>query len=104
MVGPHATGRGCEQIMFRCFYHPTDRFGCPVPMSSGNLPSVDVCASDRDEAAAKAYRAVRAPITDTQRLDDVKPPKAPRKPRQRKPTLESLGLKTAASLLTKERP
>lgn len=105
MVGPHATGRGREVLMFRCFYHPTDRFGCPVPMPSGDLPSTDVSACDREEAAAKAFRAVRAPIVETQRLDGVAPPKAPRKPRQRKVTavdLAALGLKPAASLLGKD--
>lgn len=102
MVGLLATGRTREQLMFRCFYHPTDRYGNPVPMPSGDLPSVDVAAGDREEAASKAFRAVKAPITDTQRLDGVKPPSAPRKPRQRKPNLAALGLVTAASLLPKE--
>lgn len=91
-----------EKQMFRCFYHPTDRFGNPVPMASGNLPSVDVPAKDRDEAASIAYAKVRAPITETERLDGVPVPRAPRKPRQVKPKLESLGLVTGASLLTKE--
>jgi len=105
MVGPHATGRSRTLIMFRCFYHPTDRYGCPVPMPSGDLPSTDVAASDREEAAAKAFRAVRAPIVETQRLDGVSPPKPPRKPRQRKPKaidLAALGLRPASSLLSKE--
>jgi hypothetical protein len=104
MVGPHATGRTREQLMFRCFYHPTDRYGNPVPMPSGDLPSVDVCASDREEAASKAFRAVKAPITETQRLDGVKPPKVPRAQRRRKPQpvdLAALGLRPASSLLPK---
>lgn len=88
--------------MFRCFYHPTDRFGNPVPMPSGDLPSVDVAAGDREEAASKAFRAVKAPITDTQRLDGIPVPKPPRKPRQRKPDLAALGIVTAASLLGKD--
>jgi hypothetical protein len=105
MVGPHATGRGRELLMFRCFYHPTDRYGSPVPMPSGDLPSIDVAASSRDEAESKAFSAVRMPITETQRLDGIPVPKAPRKPRQRKVTavdLAALGLKPAASLLPKE--
>jgi hypothetical protein len=105
MVGPHATGRGRELLMFRCYYHPADRYGNPVPMPSGDLPSVDVAASDREEAASKAHRAVKAPIVETQRLDGVPVPKTPRKPRQRKVTavdLAALGLKPAASLLPKE--
>ena len=88
--------------MFRCFYHPADRYGNPVPMSSGNLPSVDVPARDRDEAASLAYAKVRAPITETERLDDIPVPRTPRKRRQVKPKLESHGLLSAASLLTKE--
>jgi hypothetical protein len=89
--------------MFRCFYHPTDRFGFPVPMPAGDLPSTDVAASDREEAAAKAFRAVRAPIVETQRLDGVAPPKTPRKRRAPKPKSPAeLGLVTAASLLPKE--
>lgn len=102
MVGPHATGRGRELMVFRCFYHPVDRFGGPVPMPSGCLPSVDVAAVDREEAVSKAFAAVKHPITETQRLDGVPVPKAPRKPRQRRPKLESLGLVPAASLLGKE--
>ncbi len=90
------------QLMFRCFYHPADRYGNPVPMPSGDLPSVDVAASSRDEAASLAFARVRAPITETQRLDDVPLPKAPRKRRAPKPQLQALGLVTAASLLTKE--
>ncbi len=85
--------------MFRCFYHPADKFGNPVPMASGVLPSVDVPAVSRDEAASKAFAQVRAPITETQRLDDVPLPRATRAKRQAKPRLASLGLVTAASLL-----
>lgn len=107
-VGPAATSaRSREVLMFRCYYHPTDRYGFPVPMPSGDLPSVDVAAGDREEAAAKAFRAVRAPITETQRLDGVKPPKPPRAPRQRKPKaadLAALGLVPASSLLRKDHP
>lgn len=102
MVGPHATGRGRELLMFRCVYHPADKFGNPVPMPSGNLPSIDVAASTRDEAESKAFRAVRAPIVETQRLDGEKPPKAPRKSRQRKVRIAdfaALGIVSAASLL-----
>jgi hypothetical protein len=100
MVGPHATGRSRELLMFRCFYHPTDRYGNPVPMPSGDLPSVDVAAGDREEAASKAFRAVKMPITETQRLDGVPAPKPPRKTRQTKPKLAAIaGLVTAASLL-----
>ena len=88
--------------MFRCFYHPADRYGNPVPMPSGNLPSVDVAAMSRDEAASMAHRAVKAPITETQRLDDVPVPQTPRARRAPKPKLEGLGLVTAASLLTKD--
>lgn len=105
MVGPHATGRGRELLMFRCFYHPTDRFGNPVPMPSGDLPSIDVAAADREEAASRAHRAVKAPITETQRMDGVPVPKTPRARRQRKPTavdLAALGLRPAASLVPKE--
>jgi hypothetical protein len=103
MVGPHATSRSREVLMFRCYYHPTDRYGCPVPMPSGDLPSTDVAASDREEAAAKAFRAVRAPIVETQRLDGIEPPKVPRKRRTPKPkSLAELGLVSASSLLSKE--
>lgn len=102
MVGLSATGCGRELLMFRCFYHPTDRFGSPVPMPSGDLPSIDVAAGDIAEAESKAFRAVRAPITETQRLDGIKPPKPPRARRQSKPKLAALGLVTAASLLAKE--
>ncbi len=101
MVGPHATGRRREVLMFRCFYHPVDRFGSPVPMPSGDLPSIDVAACDREEAISKAHRAVKHPITETQRLDGVKPPVTPRARRKPKPRLEALGLVTAASLLPK---
>lgn len=88
--------------MFRCFYHPTDKYGSPVPMPSGNLPSVDIAAADRDEAASVAFARVRAPITETERLDGVPVPRVPRKRRAPKPKLASLGLVTAASLLTKD--
>lgn len=91
-----------ELRMFRCFYHPADKYGNPVPMASGVLPSVDVPAASRDEAASKAFAQVRAPITETQRMDDMPLPKAPRAKRQVKPKLAALGLVTAASLLTKE--
>jgi len=105
MVGPHATGRTREQLMFRCYYHPADRYGNPVPMPSGNLPSIEVAAGDREEAASKAFRQIRAPIVETERLDGVPVPKAPRKPRQSKPKavdLAALGLRPASSLLPKE--
>lgn len=91
--------------MFRCFYHPTDRYGNPVPMPSGDLPSIDVAASSRDEAESKAFSAVRMPITETQRLDGVPAPKPPRKRREAKPKaadLAALGLRPASSLLPKE--
>lgn len=104
-IGPHATGRTREQLMFRCFYHPTDRFGNPVPMPSGDLPSVDVAAGDREEAASKAHRAVKAPIVETQRMDGVPVPKTPRTARQRKPKpaeLAALGVRPASTLLAKE--
>lgn len=101
IAGLTATGRGRELLMFECFYHPADKFGNPVPMPSGQLPSVFVAAVDRDEAASKAFRMVHAPITETHRLLDVPVPKPPRKKRQPKPKLEALGLVTAASLLAK---
>ncbi len=91
-----------EQQMFRCFYHPADRYGNPVPMPSGNLPSVDIPAVDRDEAKSIAFAQVRAPITETERLDGVPVPKAPRKRPKPKPKLAALGLVTAASLLAKD--
>lgn len=91
-----------EQQMFRCFYHPADRYGSPVPMPSGNLPSVDIAAVDRDEAASLAFKQLRAPITETERLDGVPVPKAPRKRALPKPKLADLGLVSAASLLRKD--
>lgn len=90
------------EMMFRCFYHPADRYGNPVPMPSGDLPSIDVAAENREVAASNAFRAIKAPIVETQRLDGVPVPKAPRKTRQRRPKLEALGLVSAASLLPKE--
>lgn len=104
-AGLIATGRTREQLMFRCVYHPADKYGNPVPMPSGDLPSIDVAASTREEAASKAFRSVRAPIVETQRLDGIPVPKPPRAPRQRKPKpadLAALGLRPAASLLAKD--
>jgi hypothetical protein len=88
-----------ELRVFRCYYHPADKYGNPVPMPSGNLPSVDIEAVDRDKAKSIAFATVRAPITETERLDDVTPAKQARKPRQVKPKLADLRLVTAASLL-----
>lgn len=88
--------------MFRCYYHPADRYGNPVPMASGNLPSVDLPAVDRDEAKSLAYARVKAPITETERLDGVPVPRAPRKRSPPKPKLADLGLVSAASLLRKD--
>lgn len=91
-----------ELRMFECRYHPASRSGVPIPNETGNLPSVQIAARSQAEAEKRAFARVGHAIVETLRLDDIKPPKAPRKPRQHKPNLAALGLVTAASLLKKD--
>lgn len=91
-----------EQRLFECRYHPASRAGVPIPNETGNLPSIQIAARTQAEAEKRAYLRVGHAIVETLRLDSLSPPKPPRKPRQRKPVLASLGLVTAASLLKKE--
>lgn len=88
-----------ELRMFECRYHPASRSGAPIPNETGNLPSVLIAARTQSEAEKRAHAQVGHAIVETLRLDDLKAPKPPRKPRQRKPVLATLGLVTAASLL-----
>jgi len=84
---------------FVCYYHPHSRAGVPVPMESGELPSVVVDAPDAATAAKQAAKQVGHPVTETVRIgEDVKPAPKPRKRRQAKPDFAALGIVTADKL------
>lgn len=86
--------------LYRCYYHPVDRYGAPVPNPSGSLPSVDIEARSQAEAERLAFAKVKAPIAETERLqDEIVVAKPKRKRAASRPKLESLGLTTAAALL-----
>ena len=97
--------RQIEMRMYEVRCHPCSKAGVPVPNETGNSIRTEIIAAPTQAEAEKRAAARNRGwiVVETLRLDDVKPPAPPRKKRQPKPRLESLGLVTAASLLnTKE--
>lgn len=86
----------------RC--HPVSRGGVPVPNETGNSIRTEVVAAGSQSAAERiaAERNKGWIVVETTRLEGVKPPRAPRKPRQRKSDLAALGIVTAASILERK--
>ncbi len=93
-----------ELYVYEVQCHPVSKAGIPVPNESGNAIRTEriTAATQRIAEQIAGQRNKGWIVVETTRLDGVRPPKPPRRPRQRKPDLAALGLVTAASLLGKD--
>jgi len=56
---------------YRCFLHPVDSAGFPLPAETGVLQSIQLRAANAEEAQRKAAHVSGKPVSHVERLEEV---------------------------------
>lgn len=65
----HSGGCFSPLKRYRCFTHPIDGDGFPLPVESGVLQSYQVKASSAEDAARKVAHVSGRPVSSVERLE-----------------------------------